>query len=205
MVRLVMSSGGFCMFAAAVTVPPPLHAQSVETRGESAAERTVRLDALRQAARRHIAQDRTIYSPSEVDDIEFRYRSAHRQDLPMLPRPEAAGILRDLVTAYPKSQRSGCAVLELARLAPSAERERHLRTAITSHGGAWCESGVQVGALARALLAVEHAGAGKFDDAERLAAEVATMFPGAIDDSGAPLERLLEGIRLLKEDGFRSS
>jgi hypothetical protein len=200
MLLLVMSSDGFCIFVAALTVAPALHAQSAQTRPETGAERTARMDALREAARRHIAQDRTIYSPSEVDDIEARYRSAHRQDPPQLPRSDAAPILQDLVAAYPKSQRSGCAVLQLARMVPSTERERYLRRAITSHGDAWCESGVQVGALARALLAVELAGAGKFDDAERLATEVATMFPGAIDDSGAPLERLLEGIRLLKED-----
>jgi hypothetical protein len=52
--------------------------------------------------------------------------------------------------------------------------------------------------LAVALHA-QSPGAGKFEEAERLASEIATMFPGAIDDSGAPLESLMEGIRLLKD------
>ena len=190
---------------AATLVVTPLHAQVARTRAETAAERTARLEALREAARRHIQQDRTIYSPAEVDDIESRHRSAYRQDLPMLFRPDAAAILEDLVAAYAKSQRSGCAILQLARMGSSRERERYLRTAITSHDGAWCESGVQVGALARALLAVDLAGAGKFDEAERLATEVATMFPGAIDESGAPLGSMIEGIRLLKKEPFTSS
>ena len=48
------------------------------------------------------------------------------------------------------------------------------------------------------LLAVQLAGLGDFDEAERLATEVVTMFPGSIDDSGAPLDDVLEGIRLLR-------
>jgi hypothetical protein len=69
---------------------------------------------------------------------------------------------------------------------------------MANHSNAWCESGVQVGALARAKLAVHQAGLGQFDEAERLAQEVLAQFPGAIDESGAPLDDVLEGIRLLR-------
>lgn len=88
---------------------------------------------------------------------------------------------------------------DAARLVSGKERERYLKQAIANHSGAWCESGVQVGALVRALLAVQYAGSGKFDEAERYGKELLTLFPGAIDDSGAPLDDVLEGIRLLRE------
>lgn len=166
---------------------------------DSSPTHAARVDALRTKAKEQIQKDATLYSDSQVRDIEARYRSAHRDEFPMFVRADAAPILLDLIAAYPKSNRSGCAVLKLARLASGQEeRERYLNQAIASHGGAWCESGVQVGALARALLAVQYAGAGKFDDAERLARELQTMFPGAIDDSGAPLDGVLEGIQLLR-------
>ena len=72
---------------------------------------------------------------------------------------------------------------------------------IANHSHAWCESGVQVGGLARALLAVHYAGLEQYDLAERLAQETTTLFPDSIDDSGAPLRDLVTGIRLLRDSG----
>jgi hypothetical protein len=57
---------------------------------------------------------------------------------------------------------------------------------------------VQVAALSRAMLAVHLAGLEKFDQAEALARELVTRFPGAIDHSGATLDNTLEAIRLLR-------
>ena len=116
-------------------------------------------------------------------------------------RSDAAPILEGLIKDYPKSNRSGCAALILARRVPPAERGRHLRQVIINHSDAWCESGIQVGGLARALLAVHYAGLDQYDLAERLAQEVVTLFPDAIDDSGAPLGDLVSGIRLLRDSG----
>jgi hypothetical protein len=159
-----------------------------------------RVEALRAKAEEQILQDRVIYSESQLQDIEARYQSAHQDGgLRSFLRRDAAPILSELIAVYPKSNRSGCAALQLARLVPAKDRERYLKEAIANHSGAWCESGVQVGALARALLAVQYAGSGKFDDAERLARELLALFPGAIDESGAPLDNVLEGIRLLRE------
>jgi hypothetical protein len=186
---------------AALLAGGTLAAQSPPTTTESAAAREARIEALRAKAREHIEQERVLYSASQLQDIDARYRSAHQAAFRMLLRREAAPILLELVAAYPKSNRSGCAVLKLAQLASGAERENYFRQAIASHSNAWCESGVQVGALARAQLAVHHAGLGKFDEAERLAQQVLVLFPGAIDESGAPLDDVLEGIRLLRQGG----
>jgi hypothetical protein len=160
--------------------------------------RASRIATLRAEAKAHIDQERTLYSEEELRDIEARYRSAHQRDYPMFLRRDAAPILRELVTAYPQSNRSGCAVLDLARLASGEVREQYLREAIANHHQAWCESGVQVAALARARLAIHYAGLEQFEEAERLATELLTLFPGAIDDSGAPLDDVLKGVRLLR-------
>lgn len=139
-----------------------------------------------------------MYSEDQLRDIEARYRSSHQRDYPMFLRPDAAPTLRELVAAYPKSNRSGCAVLDLAHLASGKTRVHYLREAIANHSEAWCESGVQVGALARARLAIHYAGLEQFEEAERLAKELVTLFPGAIDESGAPLDDVLRGVQLLK-------
>jgi hypothetical protein len=178
----------------------PLAAQVPAVKSDSAVTHAARVEALRAKAKEQILRDASFYSDSQVQDIEARYQSAHEHGpLSMFLRRDAGPMVVDLVAAYPKSNRSGCAALKLARLASGTdERERNLKAVIANHSDAWCDSGVQVGALARALLAVQYAGAGKFDEAERFAKELLTLFPGAIDDSGAPLDDVLEGIRLLR-------
>ena len=184
---------------AAFLMSAPLGAQLPPPKADDAVAHEARVEALRAKAKEQILQDRLLYSESQIHDLEARYQSAHQDGFPMFLRRDSAPILIELIAAHPKSIRSGCAVLKLAELVPGQERERYLKQAIANHSGAWCETGVQVGALSRALLAVQYAGFGKFEEAERYAKELATLFPGAIDESGAPLDDVLEGIRLLKE------
>jgi hypothetical protein len=186
---------------AGVLTPP----QSRPSPPETERDREARLAALRARAKESIEQERQIYSESQVKDIEARYRLARQEgypdDVAMFVRSDAGPTLEGLIRDYPKSNRSGCAALILARRVPPAERGRHLRQVIVNHNDAWCESGVQVGGLARALLAVHYAGLERYDLAERLAQEVITSFPDSIDDSGAPLRDLVIGIRLLRDSG----
>lgn len=175
-----------------------LFAQPPAPIAEGDLDRVKRIAALQAQAKEHIEQERRVYSPDQLQDIEARYRSAHQQDFPMFLRRGASPILRELVAGYPKSNRAGCAILDLAHLASAELREHYLMEAIENHNDAWCESGVQVGALARAQLAIEYAGLGALSEAERLARELVTMFPDAIDQGGAPLKDVLEGVRLLK-------
>src|SRR4029078_13391433 len=74
--------------------------------------RASRVAALRAQAQEHMQQARVGFSEEELRDIDARYRSAHQQEFPMLLKPDAAPILRELVTRYPKSHQSGCAVLD---------------------------------------------------------------------------------------------
>jgi hypothetical protein len=167
---------------------------------EDRAAREDRLGALRLKAQIHIDAEGALFSAQERSDIEARYRSAHFEHPAFVRRPEGVRILMELIGRYPRSNRAGCAVLELARLSSGLTRERYLRDAVATHSDAWFETGVQVGALARAMLAVHLVGLNRLDEAEQIAEELGTMFPGAIDDSGATLDDVLNSIRLLRPD-----
>lgn len=160
--------------------------------------REARLRVLRARAQDRLDADRLVYSTTELQDIEARYRSAHQELVPESLKPGAALLLADLVDKYPRSTRAGCAVVELAQTSNGDVRRHYLALAIDRHSDAWCGNGVQVGALARALLAVSYADAGRFDEAERIAREMMQLFPDAVDSAGAPLDTVLEGIKLLR-------
>jgi hypothetical protein len=149
-------------------------------------------------ARAHLDAERSLFTGPELADIEARYQSAHLQDAPLVRKSEGAQMLRELLQRYPRSNRAGCAVLELAQQSSGPTRQQYLEEAIARHDDAWFESGAQVGAVARAMLAVHLAGLERFDEAERVAAELTARFPGAVDRTGAPLDDTLESIRLLR-------
>jgi hypothetical protein len=157
---------------------------------------------LRERAKTRFDAEAQAFSVSDLADIEARYRSALRSDvldgLTFLRLPEAEPILQELIRRYPKSNRAGCALVLLARHSTGAQREGFLRQAIEHDRDAWFENGVQVPAVARAMLAIHLAGLGRFEAAEKLAAELVERFPGAIDQSGATLEDTLMAIKQLR-------
>jgi hypothetical protein len=159
--------------------------------------REEKLAALREKARQRLADDARWYGPEELQDIEDRYRAAHQPFTGFL-LPASLPQLVELVEKYPRSTRSGCAALKLARSSAAEERERNLETVIQLHSDAWCDDGVQVGSLARALLAMHFVGLERYEEAERLASQVAVQFPGSVDTAGAPLDDLLPALRLLR-------
>ena len=156
-----------------------------------AAEPTI--DALRAAAQQRMRDDRQRYSAEEMRAIETLYQSANRD----LRAPGAREALERLIREYPESNRAGCALLYLARQSSGAEREAMLRQAIAKHGDARYGDGTQVGAFARALLAAFYARNGRMDDARRLAAEVQSQFPGAVDHAGLRLTETLRKMALI--------
>lgn len=140
----------------------------------------------------------TRFTAAELADIEAIYASALSPGTPFVRRPAGEDILLDLISRYPGSNRAGCALLHLAQLATGDRREHYLRRAIEHDGDAWFENGVQVAALARAMLAIHLAGLERFDEAEKIAADLLTRHPDAIDHSGASLDDTLAAIRLLR-------
>lgn len=172
---------------------------SVGVQGPTRApDREAHITAMRALARAHIDTEAQRFTPAELADIEARYRMAHAHGPPMLTGPEAVAILEALIERYPLSNRAGCAALEVARAASADTRERLLEEVIATHGDAWFENGVQVGAAARASLATHLAGLDRYDEAERIAVEMVQRFPGAIDETGAVLDDLPRSINLLR-------
>jgi hypothetical protein len=148
------------------------------------------IEALRARAQERMRQDLSIYSRDELRALEELYQSANRD----LRAPGAKAILERVVKEYPKSNRAGSAVLYLAQMSSAAEREAYLKTAINDHGDTWYGNGVQVGAFARAQLALFYAANDKMSDAKALAKEVEERFPGAVDHGGRPLADMLRRI-----------
>ena len=151
------------------------------------------IEELRAKAQERMALDRQFFSADDFRQIETLYQGANRN----LRAPDAAAKLEDLVARFPKSNRAGCAVMYLAQRSNGAERQRLLEQAISQHENAWYGNGVQVGAFARAMLAAHYANSGRLDDAMKLAEEVATRFPGAVDHAGKPLADALRTLNLL--------
>jgi hypothetical protein len=183
-----------------IGVVPALHGSGVSVgwKGTQDPAREARLEELRVRARSRIEAERFAFSATELADIEALYASAQAKE-PGLARPAHADrTLEELIKRYPRSNRAGCALLELAQLSNGIRRERYLREAIRFGGDAWFENGVQVAALARAMLAVHLAGLDRFDEAERLATELVTQYPGSVDQTGASLDDTLTAIKLLR-------
>src|ERR1700752_1844987 len=79
------------------------------------ARRERHLAALRLKAQNRVAQDLLWYSATELLDIEAQYRST-RLAQTSLPDRNRRQILEALATKYPRSNRAGCAVVELAQM-----------------------------------------------------------------------------------------
>jgi hypothetical protein len=160
-------------------------------------DREAHLASLREKARQRADQDSRQFSAAELADIEATYQSTRLNGTPLLDRG-ARHRLEALIEKYPRSNRAGCAFVELAMTSDGADRERYLKSAIAGHDDAWFENGAQVGPLARALLAMFYAGLDRFDDGERVAGEISARYPGSIDLSGASLDDVLPGLKLLR-------
>jgi len=151
------------------------------------------LEGLRAQAQARMRQDTRTFSREDVQKIEALYQQGNRD----IRDPKAREVFLQLVSAYPKSNRTGCAVLYLAQTATGEERERYLKLAIDSHGDAWYGDGAQVGPLARAMLAQQYAATGRADEARAVALEIERSTPDAVDHTGAPLVDSLRRMRIL--------
>jgi hypothetical protein len=151
------------------------------------------LDALRRKAQDRMRMDAAKYSRSQLQDIERTYQSANAN----LRAPGARAALVELLDKYPQANRTGCAVLYLAQMSQGDERERFLTLAIDKHGDAMYGNGAQVGALARAQLAVFYVETSRPGQAKALVNEIVTQFPGAVDHGGSLLVETLRRMKLL--------
>ena len=161
------------------------------------ASRERQLAALRLKAENRAAEDLIRYSPTELLDIEAEYQST-RLAQTSLPDRSRRQVLEKLAATYPRSNRAGCAAVELAQMSTGEVREQYLKKAIDQHSDAWFETGAQVGPLAMALLAMHYAGLDRLPEAEKLAADLLLRYPGSVDSSSAPLDELPAGLKSLR-------
>ena len=160
------------------------------------ASRDRQLAALRLKAENRVAEDLTGSSPTELLDIEADRSTRLAQT--SLPDRSRRKVLEVLAARYPRSNRAGCAAVELAQMSTGDVREQYLKKAIDQHPDAWFETGAQVGPLAMALLAMHYAGLDRLPEAEKLAADLLLRYPGSVDSSGAPLDELPAGLKSLR-------
>lgn len=127
------------------------------------------------------AADRKHYSKEQLDEIEKMYQKANGNGW---KTEEAKISLEKMIEMYPESNRAGCGTLYLAQWAKGEEREKLLKKAIEKYNDSFYGDGVQVGALARFLLANYYEDTGSKAEATALYAELEADYAEAIDHKG---------------------
>ena len=147
-----------------------------------------RREKMQVLARRRMKEDQKVFNQAQLDSIEQIYQVANRK----WNTVEAMDSLTKLMKEFPKANRTGCGVLYLAQMSKDdIEKEFLLKKAIKSFNDCWYGDGVQVGPYARLLLAHHYARKNKAEAAAKLAAELKTNYPEAIDHQGRLLIELL--------------
>ena len=127
-----------------------------------------------------MAQDRAKYAPEQLRDAEQLYQVANQK----WGSPEANESLQKMIKKYPDINRTGCAMLYLAQRSAGDERAKYLRDCIEKFNDCFYGDGVQVGAYARFLLAVDYKSKGEEKRAAELYNEIKAKYTDAIDHGG---------------------
>lgn len=142
-----------------------------------------KLQRMRDTARARMLQDRKVYSREQLQAIESLYQQANRD----LAAPEAETLLAQLISEYPKANRSGCAMLYLGQKNEGDQQIEYLQRCIDEFSDCFYGDGVQVGAYARYILAMRYRADGETAKAQELLQELAAQYPDAVTHSGASL------------------
>lgn len=153
-----------------------------EEKKEGAQEQRLSIGELRKEARARMAKDAMFYSREERIEIEKLYQSWNTKK-----GKERQAVAITMLRRFPKSNRTGCAMLYLAQDNARQRRIDLLKQVIRDHGDCWYFNGVQVGAMARYHLICILMETGKQEEAEKYREELKTSFPNAIDHAGKPL------------------
>lgn len=157
-----------------------------EEKNEGAQEQRLSVAKFRKEARARMAKDAMFYSLGEREEIEKLYQSWRAKK-----GKERQAVAITMQRRFPKSNRTGCAMLNLALENARQKRIDLLKQVIRDYDDCWYLSGVQVGALARYHLICILMETGKQEEAEKYREELKTSFPNAIDANGKPLAKLL--------------
>ena len=139
-----------------------------------------RRKALREKFDKKMAQDRTKYTDIQLSEAESLYQVANQK----WGTPEANDSLQAMIKKYPDINRTGCAVLYIAQKSEGAARAKYLQDCIEKYNDCMYGDGVQVGVLARFLLAADYQSKGEKEKAAALYSELKTKYAEAVDHGG---------------------
>jgi TolA-binding protein len=138
-------------------------------------------------ARERMREDSTVYSRTQLREIETLYQVANRK----WRSQEGKDSLRKMITKYDKANRTGCALLYLGQMSKGQEREEYLKKAINGFSDCFYGNGVQVGAYARYFLAYYYKENGHKAEAEEMFREITSKYPNAVNHKGRFLADLI--------------
>jgi hypothetical protein len=139
-------------------------------------------------ARERMRKDLEIYSQDELRDIETLYQVANKK----WRSEEGKESLKKLIEKYKSANRTGCALLYLGQMTTGDEQMEYLQQAIDDFSDCFYGDGAQVGAYARFVLWYRYRNDGEKEKAAKLAEEIRTDYPDAIDHRGRNVVALLE-------------
>jgi TolA-binding protein len=209
---MVAACAGIVDITALAFQQPAVAEQSVEERVQALTERVAQLEArlrslewqnqrsnltaLTENRKRFTERtrlDSTWYTAKEMEDIEALYQAGHYHDGQSANRdmPSAIENHKRLIAKYPRANRAGCALLDLAGWVKPPESDEYLKRAIAEYSDSYFGNGVSVGAYGRYRLAYQYKRDHKDGEAAVLVDEIRKNYPDAVADDGGPLESYL--------------
>jgi hypothetical protein len=181
LVRMVAACAGIVDITALAFQQPAAAEQSVEERVQALTERVAQLEArlrslewqnqrsnpaLTESRKRFSERtllDSTWYTAKELEEIEALYQVGHMHDGQTGKQyiPSAIESHKLLITKYPKANRAGCALLDLAAWVKPPESDEYLKRAIAEYSDSYFGNGVSVGAYGQYTLAYLYTGTEK--------------------------------------------
>ncbi len=144
----------------------------------------------RQLARLRAADDRQIYKPEELAEIESLYQVANRN----WRTDEARVSLKKLLEKYDRANRTGCATLYMGQMSTGQERLDYLTRAVEKFSDCYYFNGCQVGGYGRYVLALTLWETGEKEKARVLLEELQTTYKDATDHQGRPMGEVADTV-----------
>ena len=141
--------------------------------------------AMRGKLRERVRKDRELYGADGMREIEMAYRAYSRS------KEADNEHLQTLISKYPKANRTGCAVMYAGQRSRGSDDGKWFRLAMEKYGDCLYGDGAQVGAYARFYLAGLHERKGDKAEAEKLRAEILTLYPDALTHRGKKMSDYL--------------
>lgn len=137
----------------------------------------------KQKAKERMKLDKKLYSNEELFEIEELYMGVkYEQDMGIAEKN-----LKLLMTKFSQANRTGCALLYYTQRCGGKKKAKNLIKAIRLYSDCFYADGVQVGALARYLLARYYDRLNKTEKANKLYLSLRDEYPDAVDHLGSLL------------------